>query len=131
MCEQCLVNPLFYGEVIPGWYLIKARRESSSMRVGDWGLLRINNPDFIWSTFDFEPSDENAITFYDCWSCAPETGHALFSSALKAGFTEDDSLFYWLGSKIQEHIKNTIPEVEEDYMPQLNEYAKHDYSILK
>ena len=29
MCEQCLVNPLYFGEVLPGWYLIRARRDGN------------------------------------------------------------------------------------------------------
>ena len=44
MCEQCLVNPLYFGEVLPGWYLIRARRDGDIMKVGDWGMIQCNDP---------------------------------------------------------------------------------------
>lgn len=50
MCEQCCVAALQFGKVLPGWYLIRARRKGNHMQEGDWGLVRQNDPDFIWTT---------------------------------------------------------------------------------
>lgn len=54
MCEQCLVNPFYYGSIISGenvknLFLIRARRESDDMKVKEWGLLWCNDP-FVYFT---------------------------------------------------------------------------------
>lgn len=54
MCLQCLVAPYYFGEVLPGWILIRARKDDykddpTEMAAGDWGLLRCNDPEIIWN----------------------------------------------------------------------------------
>ena len=54
MCLQCLVDPYYFGQVIPGWLLIRARKDDykddpTEMAAGDWGLLRCNDPEIIWN----------------------------------------------------------------------------------
>lgn len=57
MCEQCLVNPLFFGEILPNWLLIRARRESDDMEVGEWGLIHhANNPNIVFKLYNL-PDD--------------------------------------------------------------------------
>ena len=48
MCQQCLSLPVYFGEPLPGWTLARARAHDEDWPIGWWGLLRINDPDFIW-----------------------------------------------------------------------------------
>lgn len=52
MCEQCLVNPIYFGDVLPGWLLARARREVewADWKKGEWGLIKSNDPTFRWTT---------------------------------------------------------------------------------
>jgi hypothetical protein len=139
MCEQCLVNPLFYGEVLPGWFLIRARRESSSMKVGDWGLLRCNDPDFIWSShpvLDLSSDDEEENLsipeddFTSAFRCDPNTGYALVKAAEQSGYhPEEGGLLYWLWEYLAKFIENTNPSTEEDPFPHLDHTQAHDYAL--
>lgn len=47
MCDQCESATLGWA-LFPGWTLVKARLDSDSMKAGDWGLVRQNDPDFVW-----------------------------------------------------------------------------------
>jgi hypothetical protein len=49
MCDQCVAATIGW-DLFPGWGLVKARLDCDSMKAGDWGLLRCNNPDFVWRT---------------------------------------------------------------------------------
>ena len=54
MCEQCNAKTAYYvgkntDEVLPGYILVRATKDGNYMRKNDWGLVRCNNPDFIWS----------------------------------------------------------------------------------
>lgn len=60
MCTQCCVDAQFYvlnpdGTIdnhqnfIPGWGLFRAKHDGGDMTAGQWGLVRANCPDFIWS----------------------------------------------------------------------------------
>ena len=80
MCDQCLTDPLEFGEPMPGWYLMRARRGCDSWKQGDWGLVQCNDPTFTWSltpTPDplwgmtdeqedqwFETADETSADYY-------------------------------------------------------------------
>ena len=50
MCEQCSAKTYSFGEVLPGWSLVRATRDGLWMKADDWGLVRMNDPDFVWST---------------------------------------------------------------------------------
>jgi hypothetical protein len=54
MCEQCVAKTVYYigkdtNEVLPGYILVRATKNGSYMKKGNWGLVRYDNPDFIWS----------------------------------------------------------------------------------
>ena len=54
MCEQCVAKTVMYvghnsQEVLPGYFLVKATENGNYMNRGDWGLVRCNDPDYIWS----------------------------------------------------------------------------------
>ena len=45
MCTFCITKPLHYGEVLPGWFLMKANKDANpdskepSWKAGQWGLI--------------------------------------------------------------------------------------------
>lgn len=148
MCEQCLVNPLYFGEVVPGWFLIRARRASDDMKVGEWGLVQVNDPAFTWSSkiepFDTESEDvlleESPSDFYDgICSLDLDTLTRLIVACERAGyvafgdnaFKDFNSLDGWLWRKIVEHLKVAAAETEEDPFPHLDAIQPHDYSLGK
>jgi len=49
MCEQCCAKTEDYGEIFPGWYLVRATVNGMEMLTGQWGLVRTNDPEFIWT----------------------------------------------------------------------------------
>ncbi len=49
MCEQCNTDCVTFGEVVPGLFFIQAKKAGRLMRAGDYGLVRCNDPDLIWS----------------------------------------------------------------------------------
>jgi hypothetical protein len=50
MCEQCCAQVDSWGEILPGWSLVRATRDGNYMKKGDWGLVEVNDPAFIFST---------------------------------------------------------------------------------
>ena len=142
MCEQCLINPLYYGEVVRGLFLIRARRESDATAVGQWGLVQVNNPDFVWTTTPVALGEDEELPqdFVDALE-----GFMMFDSAcsylipmLEAGFspkTEEGQLFLgsqaseWLWNRIAEHIKTATPTSDPDPFPHLDDVRKHDYTL--
>jgi hypothetical protein len=48
MCLQCNSLPVHIGEPFPEWALARARAHDEDCPIGWWGLLRINDPDFVW-----------------------------------------------------------------------------------
>ncbi len=55
MCEQCLAKTVIYvgsnskdGFVLPGYYLVRATQDGNWMQKDDWGLVRCNDPDYVW-----------------------------------------------------------------------------------
>jgi len=157
MCEQCLVNPLYFGEVLPGWFLIRARREGTEMKVGQWGLVECNGPTFVWTTTP-KPDPTVGLTekqerefwaslteeqkkaeiaregdFDDALVCNPFTGYKLVKAAMKKGYRRNTHghlsswLFHYLGVWIRDHD----PEVEDDPFPNNDNYYPHDYTLGK
>lgn len=50
MCEQCMAGTNSWGEVLPGFVLMRATRDGNTMARGEWGLVVCNDPSFIFST---------------------------------------------------------------------------------
>jgi len=54
MCEQCLAKTVMYvgpdkQEVLPDYFLVRATQDGSIMKKDDWGIVKSNSPDYIWS----------------------------------------------------------------------------------
>ncbi len=156
MCMQCIVNPLYWYDVLPGWTLIRARRkDDGEMNVGDWGLVTINDPDFIWKSTPkmdpkFEMTEEEEDKFWDqnpdYDSMLPDdfldafdnssvmTSWELVDAAIKAGYNQEKHgcdvknwLFHYLACWIRDHE----PTVEEDPFPNLDGMVEHNYDLGK
>ena len=48
MCEQCVARTNSWGEILPGFALLRATAEGDQMSKGNWGLVQCNDPDFVW-----------------------------------------------------------------------------------
>jgi hypothetical protein len=128
MCTQCVVDPLYYGEFAPGWFLIRATKpDDDIMEVDDWGLVECNNPSIVFSTtpvvFDgFIKTFNRYIDFQEEFYMPPSVGYRLYDamSKVKIPFrvkrkwvdhsvlSFEQRFFYYLA----DFIKNSIPVKE-------------------
>lgn len=49
MCEACAAECKTLGEVVPGLTLVQALTDFRHIKAGDFGLVRSNGPDVVWS----------------------------------------------------------------------------------
>lgn len=142
MCLQCLTNPFYYGEVLPTWYLIRARRHAEEMRPKDWGLLQCNDPSIIFSTTPYiykseDLLDEAINAFSAELICSPAIGYALCVAyekfpkpfALRRLFAKYHAYSFTsqLYIVLAEHIRNTTPFTEPDEFPNNDQFWVTDY----
>lgn len=51
MCLQCICQAEPLGEIVPGLLLTRATKDSShGWKAGQFGLVRCNDPDLVWTT---------------------------------------------------------------------------------
>jgi hypothetical protein len=154
MCDQCLTNSLYFGEVLPGYQLIRARRKSDMMNVGDWGLVICNDPDYVWSSVpvmdptsgmtddqmkQYFAEDSSRSVFFtpdefiDALYGSPNQGYSLVKAAMSIGynFEEHGQFDYWLFDHIARYLLTHDGEPDEDPFPNLDAINEHDYSITK
>ncbi len=124
-----------YGEIIKGWNLVrlvkptnyKAPKGFSSysqhystlhnnvhMFWGDWGLTRLNDPDFI---FRFDPLPKTSRSkkyserlrhYSECLTSNVEIGYSLMHSCLEAGYNPQKlRLAEWLMDRMYQHLKKS------------------------
>lgn len=98
MCEQCLVNPLYWYNVIPGYTLIRAQRDGSFMKAGQWGLVECNDPTYVW---DDEP-----------WP------HPTF------GMTDDEEDAYWRATPGGRYAPSSYEEQIEAFQDDISRFAE-------
>ena len=88
---QCCTKSALYGteddcEVLPGWYLVRATVSNDGWNAGEWGLVRSNDPDFIWDG-KLTKSRKAVYNFLKCLATDnPMTIMHLIESAEKVGF---------------------------------------------
>lgn len=125
MCEQCSAEVDEFMEVIPKWLLIRATRNSFSMKEGQWGLVWANDPSFIWTEtpvvdphdgmpdeqVDALPKEEfdkffewakKAEDFEKSLMGSPFDGYTLYKAALDAGYDRktDGRFSFWLFNRM-------------------------------
>lgn len=135
MCEQCVINPLYFGQVFPGYTLIRARRESAETKVGQYGLVQCNDPTFT-ITFNFhlipdtKEWDEQVAQLWKQLDCHPVIGFELITACITKGYSVADSgpFVDWFALAIREHLVTHEAEVDEDPFPKLDQIMAIDYS---
>jgi hypothetical protein len=119
-------------QALPGWHLMRARKSGSGILAGQWGLVRVNDPDFVWhdtptpdpfdgltdeqindASEELKEADRDfgngAVAFGSTLKVDPEVGYDLVVAAEAVGFDreEDGSISFWLfdylGRWIREH----------------------------
>lgn len=117
MCEQCICDPEYFGEPLPGWYLMRARKDGDLLEIGDWALVQCNDPDVYWTgTPEIDPnsySDDGDVvypsdSFLDAlYSQHVSVGYNLVNSALTVGYSHGRMSFcHWLWQHLAEHIRD-------------------------
>lgn len=148
MCTQCLVNPFYYGEIAPGWFLIRARREENndkdSMKIGDWGLVECNDPSIVFKTTPFIYADSSKLDlamnqFEDELITDIDTGYRLYSALKQVKlsvnsrrlmvkhncYSFNDRFYMYLA----DYIAKCNPVLEQDPFPHLDSLIEHDYEM--
>ena len=147
MCTQCLVNPFYYGEIAPGWFLIRARRnenDKDGMKIGDWGLVECNGPSIVFKTTPFVYADERKLDiaiekFSDELYTDVRTGYRLYEALNKVKipisakrfmvkhncFNFEEKFYMYLA----DYIEKSNPVLEQDPFPNLDDLIEHDYEM--
>lgn len=134
MCEQCLTNPISFGEIIPGFFLMRARRDGYDWKKGEWGLVEANDPTFIFRITpqindDVDPIDliEFRNEFYGCY---PDTGYAFCNACKDAGWdSQKMNVYDWFYNHIAQYIVNTPYKVVGDPFPNSENTNPSDLTI--
>jgi len=129
MCLQCIVEAENLGLVLPGWYLMRSRKDDPRWPVGHWGLVQSNDPTFVWETtptpdpLHFVPDDqweawleqnpkgtpayertmgEHPDDFDKALVCDPALGWELVNASIPFGYDPETSGYFgqWLFSWI-------------------------------
>lgn len=123
MCEQCIAKTRsFRPRIVPGVRLVQATEDGSEMKTGDYGLVFINNPSFIFKiTPEADPTngqsdeemdmdaffawDEKANIFREeIYTSAEslEASYDLIEACILAGYIRLSSGFvsHWLFNRI-------------------------------
>lgn len=135
MCEQCITNPLYFGQPIPGYTLMRARREGNDVPLLAWGLIECNDPTFTFS-FDFGLVVDSSDWHKAAWAVAsdlrhhPVEGFKLVTACIPLGYAIDGDVGFvdWLLQHIRSWLVVTPPTTDDDPFPNLDEHRAHDYS---
>lgn len=143
-----MVNPLYYGEVLPGFFLIRARRQYfDEMYPKEWGLVICNGPSLIWKTTpylyeDVKQLDEATDSFQDEFYCSPILGHKIIESFksipcsyrmkklfVKYGEFDKKNVMMQLYIYMADFIANSTPDFDKDAFPNNDNCFEHDYKF--
>jgi hypothetical protein len=158
MCEQCLAETKTFGEVIPHWWLVQATKEGWQMKPGDYGLVYMNDPDFIWPkelvpitdpTFGLSDEEEEAMDAgaNGKWNefiervdkidgnfwCEPATGYSLVNAAKEAGYDEEKHgyrLLSWLTHQMALVIQSN-PTADEKIADELDKVREEKWGYSR
>jgi len=117
MCQICETDAENYGEILPGWFLYKAKKDSEfcgryEVSANEWFLSAVSTGDgtVIWKDEDEKESINlfNNGTYGQIHSitwCEPEQGYSLVLSAMKMGFNPKSNFNLWFLEKLIEFRK--------------------------
>jgi hypothetical protein len=132
MCLQCLVDPVAWHDVIPGYSLMKATKPHPDWQ--KWGLVHINDPSFVWEVdpvkdpnFELDPLDvetyeREVVNDFDYWDavdifeqsikCSPMSGYHLVKACMDAGYVPEadgDRVTAWLFHRLAVAVETKQP----------------------
>lgn len=139
MCLQCTTEAVIvYREILPEWVLMRATKDTDKWKAGEYGLVYMNDPDFIWSgepiedqTADMTDDEINVLTdddsrwissnnhfdFVDSiegkFVCDPMKGYRLIRACMAAGYDPHDHgyrVVSWLVNHIAKKLKESRHE---------------------
>lgn len=114
MCLQCCAEAVFVGDLMPGWALMRSTKDHEDWPIGQFGLIQINNPAFVFpgplvrNPPDGAPPPEVA-RFYDAIHALedvlvtdPVTGWELVEAARGVGYdrSRDGRFAVWLMTRL-------------------------------
>jgi hypothetical protein len=126
MCTQCIVAPFYFGEVLDGVYLIRARRDDNDdwMKAKDWGLALCNDPFVIWNVTpkpmaEYSNIDDyymDLVVFETDMFFKAATVYTLYNACIKSGYNPVAGirLEEWLFNKLARFIEESAPIAEDD-----------------
>lgn len=138
MCERCLINPLCFGEVVPGLYLSKARRQSINVKLGQWVLIESNDAVYKFD-FNFHVAvdsvewEDQVEALWPQMMSYPHDGWRLVNGAVQMGYDLKSNFINWFALRIRHLLVTEEPELfntpdDPDPFPQLDAVQPHDYS---
>jgi len=127
MCEQCMAEVVTLNDgktVIGNLFLVRATRNGSMMKTGEFGLLRCNDPDFIFRVIpEANPDPEDTLENneeYEKWLDKAQdfreqllnldaglmASYDLVKGCYEAGFKDEDGCIeYWLFNYLSQFVK--------------------------
>ena len=142
MCLQCDTDPINYGELLPGWALMKATKTSTfnEWKQDEYGLVRCNDPDFIFTCqpmenpysglsdeeVDLKLKEDEAISgsYFEFLDKASDLEASLkgniqqsvelWEAATKAGFNGEMCIDEWLLDKMARLIAANPDGIQEE-----------------
>lgn len=122
MCEQCVTSCVVWRDVLPGWTLMRAQKDGNIMEAGQYGLLRCNDPDAVWTGApQIEPPEgrpsewgdyvDGIGEFKEALVLRPEVGWELTKAAMERGYSSDEHglLSFWLWDHLAKCMKQSWP----------------------
>lgn len=132
---NCYGNEENYGEVLPGWYLVRLVNKVDTpyflyhdvdrthfyteMKEGSWGLTQENDPDIVFNIDPFSEIEEgasdlewdiyiNKLHHYESRLISNvEVGFNLVQAAIQAGFDlEEGGFAVWLADKLYHYLES-------------------------
>lgn len=125
MCLQCVTKAVSYGEVFPGFHLMKAMNtdypDNPTWKEGQWGLVECNDPS-IYFTKPFMkdvPEDDSNDVFLNFLETGQETdqdilavndpriAYRLIAGAITKGYDpKEDGMFgCWLTDYLAKYLE--------------------------
>lgn len=110
MCEGCVAQTTLFGEVFKKIYLVRATKDGYYMKKGNWGLVIVNDPFFIFEHTPKVTKEEDDVTdseeeFLDKVINLSDVNKSTKSIILEFYAQEEKSFPLWLNQKIAEFIE--------------------------